>query len=531
MIRIEGVKSAVGESVDFDLKAAAILGIKRNSVIRTVILRRGLDCRKKSDIHYVYTLGVFVAGDEQRIARTRLNRGVKVCKEPYCSISDYIARNKISCAKLSDPVIVGSGPAGLFCALTLCRLGLRPVVIERGSEVGRRVAEADRFFKGGDLNRECNIQFGEGGAGTFSDGKLSSGVGGDLAQTVIAEFALHGAGDEIAFESKPHIGTDVLPEVIKNIRNDILAAGGKVLFDTRVTDIKVRGGALCGVEIQGAHSGIIECDNAVFAIGHSARDTYEKLFGHGVLMTPKPFAIGVRIEHLQSDINRAQYGFEADDLPAADYRFATKIGDRNCYTFCMCPGGEVVAAASEEGRSVVNGMSNRARDGVNANSALLVNVTQADYGDNPLDGVAFQRRYEEAAYAAARGYSPVVQRLEDFRAGRISAGFGRVSPSCARGYALGDIRACLPGFVCDTIAAATDVFASGIAVFNHPDSVLSGVETRSSAPLRIVRNERGESSIRGLYPCGEGAGYAGGITSAAADGIRTALRMCGITVQ
>ena len=336
--------------------------------------------------------------------------------------------------------------------------------------------------------------------------------------------------DQLKYENKPHIGTDLLPVVVAGIRLKIIAMGGEFYFNTKVTDIGVRGGKLTSLTLEGERSGVLETERAILAVGHSARDVYENLYMRGVDMISKPFAVGVRIEHLQKDINFAQYGAVRSDILAADYKFAAQVEGRGCYTFCMCPGGEVVAAASEKGGCVVNGMSNRARSGENANSALIVTVNSADFGDGALDGVVFQRKWERAAFAASGDYAPLAQLLGDFKAKKVSSALREVTPSCKRGYKFADINACLPPYVCKTIVQAADIFAKKIPVFNSAGSVLSGVETRTSSPVRIVRDEKCDSSVYGLMPCGEGAGYAGGITSSAADGVRVALACAGIYI-
>ena len=532
MIRIDGISVKAGDTPDFEGLALRALHIRKQDIVKTVLLKRSLDCRKKPDLYHVYSLGAEVRGDENRIVRACRNAKVRVAEAPVDSLEDYLSRIGAPKGALSGKkiAVVGSGPAGLFAALTLAYLGAKPVVIERGSNVEERTAKVERFFAGGELDEECNVQFGEGGAGTFSDGKLNTGIGGGTAAAVVAEFAKNGGGEELKYENKPHIGTDLLPVVVAGIRLKIIAMGGEFYFNTKVTDIGVRGGKLTSLTLEGERSGVLETERAILAVGHSARDVYETLYMRGVDMTSKPFAVGVRIEHLQKDVNFAQYGAVRSDLPAADYKFAAQVEGRGCYTFCMCPGGEVVAAASEKGGCVVNGMSNRARSGENANSALIVTVNSADFGDGALDGVAFQRKWERAAFAASGDYAPPAQLLGDFKAKKVSSALREVTPSCKRGYKFADINSCLPPYVCKTIVQAADIFAKKIPVFNSEGSVLSGVETRTSSPVRIMRDEKCDSSVYGLMPCGEGAGYAGGITSSAADGIRVALACAGIYI-
>ncbi len=525
MIKISGLRCGIEGNADIGRIAAKSLNMSVSDIAEAHILRKSLDCRRKGDIHYALTLGVTVKGDEKRALRLSKNAKAEICEPPVGGIAEYLASAGLG-GKSGSAVIVGSGPAGLMCALTLAKAGVRPTVIERGDRVQERVKIVSDFFDGADLDGECNVQFGEGGAGTFSDGKLNSGVGGEYALLALRELASHGGGQELLYESKPHIGTDILPRVVSLVRDEIISLGGEFIYNTKVDGIRAEGGKLRSVILKGRHGGVIDCDTAVFAVGHSARDTYEMLLSEGVVMCPKPFAIGLRIEHRQTDIDMAQYGRARGGLPAADYKLSADIDGRGCYTFCMCPGGEVVAAASERLGCVVNGMSNSRRDGINANSAVLASVTPRDFGDKVMDGVEFQRRYERAAYELSGGYKPPVQRLEDFKAHR-AGGVGDVSPSCRKGYVLSDLNECLPDYVSQSIVKAIDVFAEKINVFNHADSMLSGVETRTSAPLRILRDDDGHSSIRGIMPCGEGAGYAGGITSAAADGIRIAVKILG----
>ena len=501
-------------------KIAKQLHIREDEIISYKIRRKSVDARKKEDILYIYTVEVEIRDEKVWLRRHPKEKNVD-------SVSEKVYKFKISGTEpmTSRPVIVGSGPAGLFCALMLACHGFRPIVLERGEAVEQRLKSVQHFWQSGALNTESNVQFGEGGAGTFSDGKLNTLVKDKYGRNtqVLKIFAEAGAGEEITYMNKPHIGTDVLVNVVRNIRQQIIDAGGEVRFCTKLTGIKTADGRVTGAV---AGDEIIPTEVIVLAPGHSARDTFEMLYEQKIVMMPKPFAIGVRIEHPQAMINESQYGRTKDPrLPAADYKltYHTSAG-RSVYTFCMCPGGYVVNASSEAGRTVVNGMSYRSRDSANANSAVIVNVAPEDFdGTDALAGVRFQRRWEEACYAAAGRENKIpVQLYEDFKNNRCSKAYGNVRPVHCGDSVFADLNRCLPPFVCESLKEGIDAFGSKIRGFDRPDALLSGIETRTSSPLRIERDEHMESSIKGLYPCGEGAGYAGGITSAAMDGIKIA---------
>ena len=468
------------------------------------IVRESIDARNKKDIHLVYAV------DFNCDRKLRLKEAVEI---------KYKLPEQGTQALLKRPVIIGFGPCGMFAALILAEAGYSPLVLERGKEMEKRTADVDRFWKEGILDTESNVQFGEGGAGTFSDGKLTTGIKDFRIKKVLEEFVAAGASPEILYKAKPHIGTDVLREVVVNIRNRIISLGGEIRFESRVTDFLTDSeGRLIGLEVN--NDEIINTQAVIAAVGHSARDTFAVMKGRGIPMEQKPFSIGVRVEHLQSMINESQYGDFADRLPAADYKLAYRCKNgRGVYTFCMCPGGEVVAAASSEGMTVTNGMSYAARDGRYANSALLVDVRTDDFdGDDVLAGVRFQEKYERLAYELSEGYSPVQTTWGCFREDAVRAdNGGENNPN--------NVAGCLPDFVAEAYIEAMPVLGRKLKGFDSEDTVMKAVETRSSSPVRILRDYSMQSDIRGLYPAGEGAGYAGGITSAAVDGIKSAERI------
>ncbi len=493
-------------------EAAKLLKISGSKIKRLTLVRRSIDARKKPDVKLIYTVDVAVDGSEQKILRNAGCKRASIAKKEYYKPPKAVSDHR--------PVVVGFGPAGMFAALVLALAGLRPIVLERGEDARTRHEKVERFFATGELDTQSNVQFGEGGAGTFSDGKLNTGVNNPRIGWVLEQFVAAGAREDILYDAKPHIGTDILLEVVQNIRKRILSLGGQVHFSTQVTGLLTKNGVLEGVE---TNRGIFHCREAIFAIGHSARDTFQMLLEHQIPMEPKPFAMGVRIEHPQSLINRAQYGTDDLPLPPADYKLVKHLENGTVYTFCMCPGGYVVAAASQEGGVVTNGMSYADRDGENANAALLVTVNPSDFPyDGPLGGAKWQREIERKAFAVSGSYRAPAQKVGDFLKGIASTEAGAVRPTYRPGVVWSDLRQVLPANITDALAEALPLLERNLKGFASADAVMTAPETRSSSPVRILRDETRQCAIRGLYPSGEGAGYAGGIMTAAIDGMMSA---------
>lgn len=512
------------------------LKLAKKCEIEYEIAKRSLDCRHKPQVMYIYSVEVYkityMGKDEhlENIVKKSGCRNAVMSKRTVYKFPDIIAGD---CGKENDrPVVIGFGPAGIFCALELAKAGLKPVVYERGQDVDTRTRKVAEFWKSGELDTECNVQFGEGGAGTFSDGKLNTQISDTFGRIryVLQSFVKFGASKEIIYANKPHIGTDVLAKVIKNIRQYIIELGGEVNFGCCLKKIEVKDGNVQAVVISdGEKEFTRRCSKVCLAIGHSSRDTFEYLYNENIDMEPKPFAVGLRIEHPQRMIDYNAYADAAYELPAADYKvtYKTKNTDkeRGVYSFCMCPGGYVVNASSEAGRTCVNGMSYSGRDSSNANSAIIVTVGPDDFGHGVLDGIKFQRQLESDAYAEGKGRVPV-QLFGDFEKNITTTGLGEVNPCIKGEYTFANLRNVLPSYVADSIVEGVHGFSRYIHDFDREDAVLSGVESRTSSPVRIIRNEELVStSVNGLYPCGEGAGYAGGITSAAVDGVKVAEQM------
>lgn len=516
MLRINNIKIRK-DLTEYEVFEIAIqkAHVKKEDILEWHISRKSIDARKKDDVHYTYSIDIQVKNEKKYRKLEKVKEFEIPSIQPQTTFK-------------TRPVIIGAGPAGLFAGLTFVQNGIQPIIIEQGQPVEKRKESVDAFLQVGKLNTSSNVQFGEGGAGTFSDGKLTSGISSPFCRKVLEEFVHFGAPKQILYLSKPHIGTDNLIHIIQNMRNYIIEKGGTFLFNTKAIDFEIVNHHIVSVStVCEQVKKIIPANNVILAIGHSSKDTFEKLYEKGISMEAKNFSVGVRIEHLQKWINQAQYGnITKLDLPPAEYKLAYHSNNgRSCYTFCMCPGGVVMASSSENNTIVTNGMSYFSRDGKNANSALLVNVTPEDFNSNsPLAGLYFQKDLEEKAFilGGSNYYAPI-QRVEDFFKNQKSEHIGEVTPTYQPGFTFANLNEILPDFVADTLKQGISYFDTKLRDFAHPDSILTGLETRSSSPVKIVRNQNLISNIHGIYPCGEGAGYAGGIMSAAVDGIKCAM--------
>ena len=499
--------------------AAQELHIRSSDIASLAIFRRSLDARKKPDLKWVYTVDVTLRSGERNVLRQNRNR--KITKET--PVYYQVPKGTLS----ARPVVVGFGPAGMFAALVLALAGTCPIVLERGDAAPERKEKVERFWATGELDPGCNVQFGEGGAGTFSDGKLNTGTKNERHRWILSQLVRAGAGEDILYDAKPHVGTDVLFTVVQNIRRRIISLGGEIRFGAKLISIEQEKDRIVAVQYeQNGEAFRIACEKVILAIGHSARDTFRSLQAQGISMEPKPFSMGVRIEHKQAAVDLSQYGRQrGTELPAADYKLSCHLPDgSSAYTFCMCPGGYVVAAASENGAVVTNGMSYSDRGGENANAALLVTLKPEDFPyEGSLGGMKWQEELERKAFAlGGSNYCAPAQLVGDFLEARPSVSLGNVQPTYRPGVKLCDLHELFPENITKTLKQAILALNENLSGFSHPEALLTAPETRSSSPVRIVRDESMQSSLRGLYPCGEGAGYAGGIMSAAADGMACA---------
>ena len=520
-IIISQIKTSISAGTD-DITAAALkkLGIGQSGVKACHLHKTSLDARNNSDIKLVSS--VWIELDSEKAEKSLCERD-KSCSYVDQSIEIMPQKTNITKKKV---VIAGFGPAGMFCALTLAEYGFEPIVLERGAAVDERVKAVESFWHGGAFSEQTNVQFGEGGAGTFSDGKLTTRIKDPMCRRILQRLVEFGAPQEILTKAKPHIGTDKLRSIVKSLRNRVIELGGEVRFNTKLDDIIIKNGAVAAAVANGQE---IPCDAVVLALGHSARDTFEMLLGKGVFIEPKPFSVGVRIEHKQTDVDRSLYGKAAGtpSLPKGEYQLSHRRSGRGVYTFCMCPGGTVVPSQSEENTVVTNGMSEFARDGENANAAVAVGVSPDDFGKEPLDGVIFARSLERTAFAlGGRNYKAPASTVGNLLTGKGSLAESNIAPTYARGLAECDLAELFPDFITEMLKEGLVDFSHKMKCFGDRNAVLTAPETRTSSPVRITRGEDLCSlNVKGLYPCGEGAGYAGGIMSAAADGMNVAVQI------
>ena len=515
MIRVRQVLIDIDNDTKEELitKVAHKLRVSKKDIKKILINKKSLDARKKDNLFYVYEVDIEVENEKKLLRKYKSTDIFETPNEEY-----FFPPQK----EIDQPIIIGCGPAGLFCAYILSEQGYNPIIYERGEKVEDRVKTIEEFWNTNKLNVNSNIQFGEGGAGTFSDGKLNTLTKDKFnrQKKVFEIFVENGAPEEIMYINNPHIGTDILRTVIINMRNKIISNGGQINYNSKLEDIIIENNEVKSIIVNG---NTIPCKNLILAIGHSARDTFEMLSTKDLDMFAKPFAVGVRIEHPQKLIDIHQYGEKYyKQLPPASYKltYQTKQ-NRGVYSFCMCPGGYVVNASSEEGLLAVNGMSNHARDTENANSALVVTISPEDFGNNPLDGIKFQRELERKAYIEGNKLIPV-QLYKDYKSNEKSTSINSINVITKGSYSLGNLNNIFPEFINESLKEAIEYFNTKIEGYSNPDAILLGVESRTSSPVRIPRDENGLSKIKGLYPCGEGCGYAGGITTAAIDGLKTA---------
>lgn len=525
MIKLSNIKipAAIGDT-GLTPHIASLLGVSEQDIREITILKRSVDARRKSDVSYVYTVALATDSEESILKKSPDHASLYTPPEPYTFTYKGTASQ-------TPPVVIGMGPAGLFAALCLAEAGLKPILLERGRPVEERVKDVERFWLTGVLNESSNVQFGEGGAGTFSDGKLTTGISDARIPYILKRFVEFGAPEDILFLAKPHIGTDKLRRVVIALRQELLRLGGDIRFGHRLTGLVIEDGQVTHIDAEsedGAYR--LATRQVILAPGNSARDTFEMLERDGIKLSAKSFSVGVRIEHLQKNINLAQYGPASTlgTLPAADYKLAVHLASgRSVYTFCVCPGGRIIAAASEHGHVVINGMSTYARTGKNCNGGMLVSVTPDDFDGSALAGMRFQTDLEKTAFVhGGESNRAPAQQVSDFLLKQPSTGAGRVQPTYSPGVTWCNLWDFLPTFVCEAIAEALPQMEKRIRGFSAPDAVLTAVETRSSSPVRINRTDYQADGITGLFPCGEGAGYAGGIMSAAVDGIRAAETLC-----